>query len=70
MRALKQSIPQTRLRFQKEMIGLEPSSEGEQMESEADEVVEGGMAKGEDKAGGSASGKGKGKRKGTGGSRR
>jgi hypothetical protein len=63
-------MPQTRLRFQKEMIGLEPSREGEAMESEADEVVEEGMAKGKDKAGGSASGKGKVKRKGMGGSRR
>ena len=62
---VKQSIPQTRLRFQKEMIGLEMSSEGEEMESEGDEV---GGEKGKGKGGGSGKGVpksgGRGKRKG------
>ena len=54
---VKQSIPQTRLRFQKEMIGLELSSEGEEMESEGDEV-DGEKGKGVRKGGGGGKRKG------------
>ena len=60
---VKQSIPQTRLRFQKKMIGLEMSSEGEEMESEGDEV-DGEKGKGGGSGKAVPKGGGRGKRKG------
>ena len=52
-----QSIPQTRLRFLKQMIGMEEDSEGEE------EGIEGGVEGGDGGGGGGGGKSGKGKEK-------